>query len=217
MALRLHRGGRFRTWLGARLGGDFALGDRIWRRILHGLGAGALVYYVLPADFFVIAPKVDILLAALAAVLLLELLRHVAGLEIPTIRPYEAERIGSFAIFGIAIVLVIVLAPLPIACAVVLGTAFVDPLAGELRRLPDPRGLDVTLSFAAYAALAFVGLAVIGRWPVVASAGLALVASAVAVAVERPKVWWLDDDLLMTLVPAAVLYLLAVPVLRLPA
>ncbi len=213
MSFRLHRGGRFRRWLGERLGGDLALGDRVWRRTLHALGAVALVYFFLPNDFFLVAPKEYILLAALAAVLVLEGLRHAAGLELPTIRPYEEGRLGSFALFAIAIVVAILLFPLAIACAVVLGTAIVDPLAGELRRDPRFRRIDALVPFAVYSALALVGLSVLGSWPVLPSVGLALVAGAIAVAVERPKVWWIDDDLVMTLVPALALYAVGVLVL----
>jgi dolichol kinase len=216
MSLRLHRGGKFRGWLGARFGGDFALGDRLWRRILHAFAAVALVYYALPNDFFVLVPKEFVLLAALALVLLLEVLRHAVGLELPTIRPYEKDRLGSFAIFAVAIVAAILLFPLAIACAVVLGTAIVDPLAGELRGDPRYRRIDAVVPFLAYSALAFVGLAVLGRWAAVPSIGLALVAGGIAVAVERPKVWWVDDDLAMTLVPAVALFLIAVVALGVP-
>ncbi len=216
MGLRLHTGGRFRRWLGARFGGDFALGDRVWRRILHCLGAAVLIYYPLPNDFFLIAPKLYVLLAALAAVLVLEILRHTVGLDIPTLREYEREWIGSFAVFAVAIVAVILIFPVPIACAVILGCAFVDPLAGELRRLQRGPAVEIGLPFVAYAALAFVGLALIGRWPWADAAGLAALASAIAVAVERPKVWWVDDDLAMTLVPAFALYLVGGLALGLP-
>jgi hypothetical protein len=168
------------------------------------------VYYLLPTEFFRIAPKEYVLLAALAAVLIVEGLRHAIGLELPTIRPYEERRVGSFAVFGTAIVISILLFPLPIACAVVLGTAIVDPLAGELRRDPRYRGIDIGLPFAIFAVLGFVGLAILGGWPSLPSVGLALLASAIAVAVERPKVWWYDDDFAMTLVPALGLYLIAV-------
>jgi hypothetical protein len=210
MGWRLHTGGRFRTWLGARFGGDLALGDRLWRRILHGLAAVALVYYALPNNFFIVLPKVDVLLLALAAVLVLEALRHLVGLDIPTIREYEREWVGSFAVFATAIVVVILVFPEPIAAAVVLGTALVDPLAGELRLRNAATAVELGVPFVAYALLAFAGLAAIGRWPLVESAGLAILAGAIAVAVERPKVWWFDDDVAMTLVPAVALYLVAI-------
>lgn len=215
MDLKLHRGGRFRRWLGVRLGGDFALGDRIWRRVLHGLGAAALVYYAIPSGFFVIAPKVWVLVAALVAVLFLELLRHLAGLELPTIRAYEERRVGSFALFGIAIVAAIVLFPEPIAAAVILGGALVDPLAGEIRGSRAHRGLSPWVPLAVYGGLAFTGLSILGGWPVLPSFGLAAGAAFLAIAVEGPRIRWMDDDLAMMFVPAVALYLVAVVGLRL--
>jgi hypothetical protein len=217
MTLRLHRKGRFRTWLGTRLGGDLELGDRIWRRVLHGLCAAVLLYYLLPEAFFVLAPKQVVLLAALVLVLLLEVLRHLAGLELPTIRPYERGRVASFAFFAIALVVAVLLFPLPIAAAVVLGTALVDPLAGELREAHVRRSIAWGVPIGSYALLAFAGLVLIGRWPLVESVLLALLVAPIAVAVERPKYGWVDDDLAMTLVPAVALYAVAVLGLGLPA
>jgi len=216
MAPRLHRGGRFRAWLGSRLGGDFDLGDRVWRRLLHAAGAAVLLYYVIPVDFFVLVPKLYVLLAALAAVLLLELLRHLVHLELPTIRPYEARRIGSYAFYAVALVGAVVLFPEPIGAAVVLGTALVDPLAGELRASARGRRLSPAVPLAVYALLAFGGLAGIGRWPPADSAALAVLAAVVGVAAERPKIDWIDDDLTMTFLPAIALYLVGVIALGLP-
>jgi hypothetical protein len=210
MTFRLHRRGRFRGWLGAQFGGDFELGDRIWRRVLHGVCAGILLYYLLPNAFFVLAPKQVILLSALAAVLVLELLRHRAGLELPTLRPYEQRRVASYVFFAVAIVAVIILFPEPIAAAVVLGTALIDPLVGELRVARTGRSTLWALPVAAYAGLAFLGLFAIGRWPLLPSIGLALLIAPVAVAVERPKSRWVDDDLAMTFVPAILLYVVGV-------
>ncbi|MCI4373285.1 MAG: hypothetical protein L3K02_06560, partial [Thermoplasmata archaeon] len=194
MTLRLHRRGRFRAWLGMRLGGDVELGDRVWRRVLHGLCAAVLLYYLIPDGFFIVAPKEEVLIAALALVLGLEALRHLAGLELPTIRPYEQRRVASFAFFAVAIVLAVLLFPVPIAAAVVLGTALVDPLAGEMRVAEFRRAALWGVPIVAYAGLAFAGLALVGRWPVLDSLGLAVLAAPIAVAVERPKSRWVDDD-----------------------
>lgn len=209
MALRLHRHGRFRRWLGARLGGDEARGDRAWRRILHGLGAAAVVYYVIPNDFFLVAPKEWILLAALAFILILEALRHLAGLQLPTIREYEVHRIGSYALYSIALVLALLVFPEPIGAAVILGTAIVDPVAGELRANPAYRSWAPALPFALYSVLAFAGLAGVGRWPLLDSAALAVLAGALAVVVEGPTIRWMDDDLAMVIVPGVAVYLTA--------
>jgi hypothetical protein len=217
MDLRLHRHGRFRRWLGARFGHDEAWGDRLWRRIVHTSGALILVYYVVPPGFFVVVPTEVILLAALAVALLLEALRHLAGLELPTIRPFEAHRVASFAYYAVALVGAVLLAPFPIAVAVVLGTAWVDPLAGTLRDSGRLRRFYPALPYAAYVVLAYVGLAVIGGWPEGVSVLLALMAAAVGLAAEYPKMMWLDDDLVMTAAPAVALYVVGVVLLGLPS
>jgi len=210
MALRLHGRGRFRRWLGGALGGDEELGDRAYRRLLHLFGAAVLIYYPLPNDFFVIAPKADILLGAFAVMVVLEVLRHVAGLELPTIRPYERHRIASFVFYALALVLAVLVFPLPIGAAVVLGTAAVDPIAGELRRRGGSPFITVGVPLAVYGILAFVGLGVIGNWPVGFAALFAACAAPIAVAAERPKWPWVDDDLVMTLAPG--LFLVAAEV-----
>ena len=158
MPPRLHTGGRFRAWLGRRLGGDDELGDRAWRRILHGVGALVLIYYLVPTDFFVIAPKVDILLAVLFVAILLEVLRHAAGLQLPTIRPYEEHRVASFIFYAIALAGVILLFPVPIAAAVILGVAIVDPVAGELRQRKVSDAVMWTVPIVVYIPLAWVGM-----------------------------------------------------------
>ena len=107
------------------------------------------------------------------------------------------------------------LCTLAVAGAALLGTAVADPVAGELRRGGRSLGVEVLPPFGVYAGLAFVGLAGAGRWPLVPSVALATLAGAIAVAVERPKVAWFDDDLAMTLIPAVVLYALGVLVLGL--
>ena len=216
MALRLHRHGRFRHWLGQALGGDDALGDRAWRRIMHSLGAAVLVYYLFPDNFFVIAPKVDILLAVLAFVIVLEILRHTAGLQLPTLRPYEVHRVASFVFYSLALVLAIVLFPLPIAAAVILGTSIVDPLLGELRQERASPVLAVGIPLGAYGGLAFLGLVAVGGWPAGPSAVLAAAAAPLAVAAEWPKSPWVDDDLVMTLVPGLFLYGAGILALGLP-
>lgn len=183
---------------------------------MHVAGAAVLVYYVVPTGFFLVAPKVDILLAALAVVVILEILRHASLLQLPTIRPYESRRVASFVFYAVALVLAVLLFPLPVGAAIVLGTAIVDPISGELRYQRATPLLSIGIPLGAYGALAFVGLAAIGGWPAGDAAVLAAIASPLAVASERPKWPWVDDDLVMTLVPGLFLYAAGVLVLGLP-
>jgi hypothetical protein len=214
--LRLHRGGEFRRRLAAAFGRDEAAGDVIWRRLIHACGALVVLYYLLPAGFFLVVPKEDVLLLALAAVAVLELLRLGFGVELPTIRGYEARRPASYVFYSVALVAAILLFPKPIAVAVILGTALVDPLAGELRSNARWARLQVVLPFVVYTGLAATALAGVGRWPLSDALGLAVLAAAVGVGVERWRFRWLDDDLTMTVVPAVALYLAGVWALGLP-
>ncbi|MCI4321594.1 MAG: hypothetical protein L3K18_06075 [Thermoplasmata archaeon] len=203
--MRLHTGGRLRRWLGARFGGDFEVGDRIYRRILHAAGAFAIVYLLVPANVLVVVSTSTVLLLALAVILLLEGLRHWAGWELPTIRSYEQRRVGSYVYYAVALTLALLLFPRPIAAAVVLGTALVDPLLGELRLRTRDVLRVTTPGFLVYFLLAFVALQTFGGGREPATAGLALLAGALAVAAEWPSWGMVDDDLAMTLVPGAVL------------
>ncbi len=202
---RLHRGGAFRRRLARFFGRDETQGDVLWRRILHGAGAFVLVYFVLPDGFFVVTSKAVVLLLALAAAFVLELARVGFGVELPTIRGYEARRPASFLFYSVALVLAILLFPEGIAVAAVLGTAFVDPIAGDLRSSARPGIVRLGVPLAVYAALATTALAAVGHWPLGWAVGLGIGASVVAVGVERWRFRWLDDDLTMTVVPALVL------------
>jgi len=208
MQVRLHRGGRWRRWLGARFGGGPKLGDRIWRRVLHFFGAVVLLYYLLPPRFFVVVSDEEALLLTLAAVLVLEGLRLRAGVELPTIRPRERHRVASYVYFAVALVAAVLLFPRAIAVAVVIGTALIDPLIGEMRLRPEigPRTL-FGLPMALFALISLGALLAIGPWSLGPAVVAAVVAGAIAVIVERPKVAYYDDDLGMVLAPGLALAL----------
>jgi hypothetical protein len=214
--IRLHRGGQFRRWLGARFGGGFELGNRVWRRTVHVLGVAVLVYFVIPDGFFLIVPKAAVLLTLLFLVLLAESLRHLGWVDVPMVRAYEAKQIGAYATYAVALTAAVLLLPEAIAAAVVLGTALVDPLLGELRDRPSARAYTPWVPVAVYAALAFVSLVGIGGWPWGVAALLSAGAAVVGVAAEYPRIDWLDDDLLMTAAPAVFLYVVGAVVLGLP-
>jgi hypothetical protein len=206
--VRLHRGGRTRTWLGARFGGGYELGDRLYRRLLHCLGALAVLYLILPSGTFVVVPTEVVLLSALEMILVLELLRHLRGWEMPTIRPYETDRIASYVWYAIALTAALLLFPRAVAAAVIVGTALVDPFLGELRLRAATPARSLGPGVAIYAVVAGAAFAIFGGWRGIALVGLAGLAAVVAVSVEWPTWGTVDDDLAMTLVPGAVLTIL---------
>jgi hypothetical protein len=207
MGVKLHRDGKLRGWLGARFGGDAELGDRVWRRCLHLFGAAVLLYYVLPPGFFIVLPNWAVLLLALAMVLGLEGMCHRAGWELPTLRPFERARVASYAWYAVALVVAVLAFPEPVAVVVVLGTAIVDPVAGEARSAR--RGaMYPGVPLIVYAAIAVVVLGPVFRWEwggVLLAAGLSTILGVVA---EYPKSPIVDDDVTMTLLPGVALTVL---------
>ena len=206
MGLRLHRDGRTRAWIGRRFGGDESLGDRIWRRILHLGGLVVLAVYVVPAGTFGPVPVKAVPVLGLAVLLALEAYRWRGGVELPTLRAHEHGRMASYAYYGIALVIAVLVFPEPIAVAVVLGAALVDPLLGELRLRSGNRHLHAAVGVATYTVLAAVPISALGEVPVITAGALGLLGGAVAVAVEGPdSLVPLDDDLAMIVVPGLLL------------
>jgi hypothetical protein len=199
--------GRVRRWLGTHLAGDPDAGDRVLRRLLHLAAGLALVFYLVPPVIVPGLSRAALLLAALVAVLALEAARLAGWVELPGLRRHEANRPASFVYFGIAIVIVLLAVPEAYAIVAVLGAALVDPLIGELRETPSRYRAYPAVPIATYAALAFPTLWWVGGAPVLLALPLALGAALLAVAVESPRNRHLDDDLLMTLVPALALWI----------
>ncbi|HEV2449490.1 MAG TPA: hypothetical protein VGU43_03650 [Thermoplasmata archaeon] len=199
--------GRFRRWLGTHLAGDPDSGDRVLRRLLHLAAALAAVYYLVPPVVTPGVTRAGLLLAVLVVVLALEAARLAGWIELPGLRVHEAHRPASFVYFGIAIVVVLLAVPEPYALVAILGAAWVDPLIGELRSRPSRSRAYPVLPVGAYAAIAFLPLWWLGHFSVWVALLLALGSAGLAVAVESPRHHHVDDDLLMTLVPAAALWI----------
>lgn len=210
MGVRLHRGGRTRSWLGAQLGGDIALGDRAWRRGLHLAGLLVLAVFVLPAKTFGPVPVRVVLVLALAAVLCMEAARLLGHLSLPTIRPHEEGRVASYAYYAVALTVAVLAFPEVVAVVAVAGAAVVDPLLGELRLRGIARPTAALLGTVVYAAVGVLILLRLSTVPVGIATIVALGVGALAVSVEGPGSWLpVDDDLATVLLPGASLALLA--------
>lgn len=177
--------------------------DPHWfRRAFHSFGACFIAYYLAPATGLAGAIRGAMPLALLAGALGLEAYR-ISG-RMPTeaffgLREYERRRISGYVYFGIATVSLVYLFPQPLAVACILGAAIGDPIIGEIRRMGHVRASLV-------AGLAFVlaCFLLVGFHPL-----LAVFGAAVMVGAENVKIRWLDDDLLMPLLPAVAILALA--------
>jgi dolichol kinase len=172
------------------------------RRGFHVAGMIVLLLYALPRTLFGILPREDLLYLGLAAVAAMEALRWSGRLPLPAMRPLERRRPASFVYFAIGIAIVIVLFPEPVAIVAIGGAALIDPLIGEFRTRPRLAAAYPWAPGIVYGAFAALVLFLFGPSPLPWAIALGAGAAVVALLIERPRIWWLDDDLLMTVVPA---------------
>jgi hypothetical protein len=183
----------------------------LFRRFNHTLVACYVVYFLLPPTLWGV-PRFAFAASFWLATVTVEVVRLRSAREMPGMRDYEQHRIAGFLWFTTGTTALLAAHEyLGVGQAVVMATiiaaAYTDPLLGELKpRLPRRQALGggVVAAFLIY--IAIFGIA--GELSS-AALGYALVAAVVMVAVELPSVKWLDDDLLMQLVPVVVLLLLA--------
>jgi len=184
--------------------------EALVRRAVHASIALAPLYYVIPLNLPVCGwHRWTLVVMFFAGIMLFEAYRLRRGMTFLGLRPHEKGQIASFAWAAAGITAVLWLCPHDIAAAALVGMALVDPVAGEMRRAGYGRRATVPLSIAMYFCLA---ASVLVLWDLRAdSIGfvLAAVAAVLAVASESVKVRYVDDDFLMSVVPAAAMNLLA--------
>lgn len=178
----------------------------VLRRIVHLSTPVFLMYYFLPSPLWAGGPQKEAgLLIALAVTLLFELLRLMLNIRVPGMRPYEAEQISAAAWAGIALTFSFLFFPIALTAPVIFGMALVDPAIGIVRRTRWypwlPYAMHLTVMLAVLALLVQLDL----RWVMAAA-----LTSAVAIGAEGIKTSYVDDDILMIVVPLLALYLLTV-------
>ena len=176
-----------------------------FRRAFHIISPIFLVYYLLPENLGGGVTRTAVTLLFLGTAACIEIGRIALGVKLFGMRPYEGQRVSAYAqgTLGLAFGLLVIRDP-RIVVPVFLGMAWVDPLAAYCRR----QGLARTVPALAYFVL-FLGTMLIMRSFAFPNAFLfSLVATAIAVVTEGPKIPQLDDDLLMQVVPETILYFL---------
>jgi hypothetical protein len=164
-----------------------------------------LVYYFLPSPLWEGGPSKEAsLLLALAATMAFELARLLLKIRVPGMRPYEVDQISAAAWAGIALTFSFLFFPIELTAPVIFGMALVDPVIGAVRRSKWypwlPYAMHLLIVVAVLAVLVQLDL----RWLIAAA-----VTSAAAIAAEGIKTSYVDDDMLMIVVPLVVLYVLA--------
>jgi len=182
--------------------------DAHWfRRVFHTFASCFLVFYLLPNEPWINLIKIVVPVVILVLVGIIEVRRLGGKLDRQYffgLRLYEHHRPAGYFYFGVGLILLLLAFPQQIAIPCILCACFVDPAIGEFRYRLKSRTAYV-LGFV----LGFCFFLV--TWyrsnPLVLLV-VCLVGATGAILGERVKSSWLDDDLLIQLVPALMLLLL---------
>ena len=173
------------------------------RRLSHILLSLGVLYYWLPDPLYAEGvPKWWGLLAATFLACVIEFVRIKRRVPIPGMRPYEEKRIGGYLYAVIGAVLVLWFSPISVGVPCIIGMAWCDPLAGELRHAKVKERRVAVLTAIAYALIALCSLIALGVKPITTIVLIAVM-TPLAVLSEQIEIKHLDDDLTMLVVPAA--------------
>lgn len=182
----------------------------VTRRVVHCLLALAPAYYLLPVDLPVIGIRRWVLLIGFFAIVgVIEAIRLPKGIVLFGMRPHEKEQIASYVWAAAGVTLALWLFPHDIASATIVGMAFVDPLAGELRSRNIGLQRRVLTCFMAYLVICGAILAIADDRTLSVLLLLSVAGTAVAIVSEHFKNRYIDDDFLMLVAPGLVMTALA--------
>jgi hypothetical protein len=164
------------------------INEQVYRRFNHTVAACFVIYFLFPEYILEIKREYYILLFWIL-IITVEYLRLNKDLKVIGMRDYESNRIAGFVWFATGTCLILELyelgfVPQSLAIATIIMAAYTDPLIGEAnQRFGDKWGIGVLF--------------------------YSIIGSMVAVASERPKIKWFDDDLAMQIIPILVLTVLS--------
>lgn len=183
--------------------------DAHWyRRVFHAFGTSFLIYYMLPTDIFWIdflkswMPLIIVIIAILLEILRLK--SKISSDHFFGLRVYEKNRVGSYVFFAIGILVLLRFFPQQIAIPCILCACLADPIMGEIRK---SFGINYVYIFGFLFCMIFFMVS----W-YKADIRLQIIASIIgaigAVIGETKKLWWIDDDFMIQMVPAIMLLIL---------
>lgn len=180
---------------------NFKINPHWFRRMVHVSCACVLAYYLFSDTFLWIRfLKVSIVLAVFIIASYIELIRLQGKLHeafLFPFRKYETYRVGAHIWLGSSVIFLLLLFPQQIAAPCILSVCFADPVIGELR------ARNKTIASIAGFVICF-GIFLMFQY----SFYLALLGACLAVIAESIRLRDIDDNLLIPLVPAIIIFAL---------
>ena len=178
-----------------------------YRRVFHVFGASFLFYYMLPDSDWINLLKFWIPPFIVIFAIILEILRikgKISSKHFFGLRMYEQKRIGSYVFFGVGILILLRFFPQQIAIPCILCACIGDPIIGEVR---NRFGNNYVYLFGFFVCMFFF----LVSW-YKASVNLMIIVGVVgaigAIIGETQKIWWLDDDFMIQILPGLLLLII---------
>ncbi len=182
--------------------------DAHWfRRVFHTFAASFLIYYLLPDEEWINITKLvlpTLIVVCMAAIEYHRLRGDFDHQRFFGLRSYEKKRPASYLYFGVAVLLLFFFFPQQIAIPCILCASFTDPLIGESRHYLKKQHAYL-IGFVA--SFFFFGLTwyQVDWWILIL---VGFVGAGGAVIGEAKKLPFLDDDFMIQILPAVLLFLL---------
>ena len=178
----------------------------LFRRCMHCLMALAPAYFLLPEELPVLGVgRWVLLIAFFLVVTTIESVRLLMGWTFFGLRPHERHQIASFVWAAAGVTIALWLFREDVATAAIIGWAFVDPLAGVLRRARRGSPVTIAVPVMVYIVIAVVALYVCGLMSDLSVIIVSVIGATTAVAAEREKIRYVDDDFLMIVLPCLIM------------
>jgi hypothetical protein len=169
-----------------------------FRRLVHICAPLFCVYYYLPDPLLPGLARSEGLLFIMLFALGFEALRLTFRIKVPGMRSYEFDRPSAASFTAVGLTFTFLYFPIELVLPVLMGMGWVDPLIGELRRKGSK--MNPTMPVIAYFSIMLLGLGYFYglTFPVLISAALI---APIAVFLEAIRFKFLDDDLVLIVVP----------------
>jgi len=181
--------------------------DAHWfRRVFHTFAASFLFYYLLPDEEWINLLKIIIPIIIVASMVVTEY-RRLRGIldhqRFFGLRNYEKNRPASYLYFGIAVLLLFLFFPQQIAIPCLLCAAFTDPIIGETRFYLGKKKAYV-IGFVISVFFFLITWHQASWWVVIL---VSVIGASGALVGEMKKLRFFDDDFMIQMLPALLLWL----------
>ncbi len=179
----------------------------LFRRVFHTFAASFLIYYSLPNEQWINTLKFYIPIVIVVFALILEYFRLKGRIDrnhFFRLRIYEEKRPAGYLYFGVAALILLLFFPQQIAIPCILCACFSDPIIGEIRHHSGIKKAYI-IGFFVCVFFFLITWFKADIWIVLF---VSIIGGTGALIGEVKKFWLIDDDFMIQILPAILIFIL---------